>query len=129
LNAADPFIISQGDRIVALAARRAIPAVYSTRTFLEAGGLMVYGAFILEEWRVVGRYVGRILNGEKPANLPVQRSTMVKLTINIKAAKALGITVPTALLVLVSCCEITSTAIAAGQWRHGSACRGASLHH
>jgi putative tryptophan/tyrosine transport system substrate-binding protein len=99
LNAADPFIISQRDRIVALAARRAIPAIYSTRSFLEAGGLIFYGASGFEEFRVVGSYVGRILNGEKPANLPVQRSTKVELAINLKVAKALGITVPTALLV------------------------------
>jgi putative tryptophan/tyrosine transport system substrate-binding protein len=100
LNAADPFIISQRDRIVALAARRAIPAIYSTLSFLEAGGLIFYGAGRgLEEYRVVGRYVGRILNGEKPANLPVQRSTKVELAVNLKVAKALGITVPAALLV------------------------------
>jgi putative tryptophan/tyrosine transport system substrate-binding protein len=99
LNAADPFVISQSRRIVALAARRAIPAIYSTRSFLEAGGLIFYGASGLEEFRVVGSYIGRILNGEKPANLPVQRSTKVELAINLKVAKALGITVPTAVLV------------------------------
>jgi putative tryptophan/tyrosine transport system substrate-binding protein len=99
LNGADPFIISQSYRIVSLAARRAIPAIYSTRSFLEAGGLIFYGASGLEEFRVVGRYVGRILNGENPANLPVQQSTKVELAINLKVAQALGITVPTALLV------------------------------
>jgi putative ABC transport system substrate-binding protein len=99
LNAADPFIISQRDRIVALAARRAIPGVYSSRSYFEAGGLMFFGASGLEEWRVVGNYVGRILNGEKPADLPVQQSTKVELKINLKTAKALGISVPTALLV------------------------------
>jgi putative tryptophan/tyrosine transport system substrate-binding protein len=99
LNAADPFIISQRDRIVALAARRAIPGVYSTRNYFEdAGGLMFYGASGVEEYRTVGNYVGRILNGEKPADLPVQRSTKVELAINLKVAKALGITVPTALV-------------------------------
>jgi putative tryptophan/tyrosine transport system substrate-binding protein len=98
LNAADPFIISQSDRIVALAARRAIPAVYSARPFLDAGGLIYYGTFAFEELRVVGRYVGRILKGEKPADLPVQQLTKVELAINLKAAKALGITFPLALL-------------------------------
>jgi putative tryptophan/tyrosine transport system substrate-binding protein len=98
LNAADPFIISQRDRIVALAARRAIPGVYSTPLYLLAGGLIFYGASGLDEFRMVGNYVGRILSGEKPADLPVQRSTKVELRINLKVAKALGITVPTALL-------------------------------
>jgi putative ABC transport system substrate-binding protein len=99
LNAADPFIISQRDRIVALATRRAIPGVYSARNYFEeAGGLMFYGASGLEEYRAVGNYVGRILNGEKPADLPVLRPTKFDLVINLKVAKALGITVPTALL-------------------------------
>jgi putative tryptophan/tyrosine transport system substrate-binding protein len=97
LNAADPFIISQRDRIVALAARRAIPGVYSTALYFLAGGLIFYGA-ALDEFRMVGNYVGRILGGEKPADLPVQQSTKVELRINLKVAKALGITVPTALL-------------------------------
>src|SRR5262249_34884837 len=84
LNAADPFIILQSDRIVALAARRKIPGVYSTPTFLEAGGLMFYGTNLIEEYRMVGAYVGRILMGEKPADLPVQQSTKVELAINLK---------------------------------------------
>jgi putative ABC transport system substrate-binding protein len=99
LNAADPFIISQRDRIVALAARRAIPGVYSTLPFLEAGGLMFYGVDSTEAYRLVGTYVGRILKGEKPADLPVQQSTKVELVINLKVAKAAGIAIPTALLV------------------------------
>jgi putative ABC transport system substrate-binding protein len=99
LNAADPFIISQCDRIVALAERRTIPGIYSARQFLEAGGLMFYGTDAFEMWHVVGTYVGRILKGEKPGDLPVQESTKVELAINLKAAKALRITIPTALLV------------------------------
>jgi putative ABC transport system substrate-binding protein len=99
LNAADPFIISQQDRIVALAARRAIPGVYSFPTFLDAGGLMFYGSSRLEEFYTVGTYVGRILKGEKPGDLPVQQSTKVELGINLKVAKAAGIIIPTALLV------------------------------
>jgi putative tryptophan/tyrosine transport system substrate-binding protein len=99
LNAADPFIISQRDRIVALAARRAIPGVYSAPSFFEAGGLISYGSSGIDEFRMVGTYVGRILKGEKPADLPVQQSTKVELAINLKVAKAAGITIPTALLV------------------------------
>jgi len=98
LNAADPLIISQYERIIAFAARRAIPGVYSTREFVDEGGLIFYGTGF-DEHRVVGNYVGRILNGEKPADLPVQLSTKVELIINLKAGKALGITVPAVLLV------------------------------
>jgi putative ABC transport system substrate-binding protein len=99
LNAADPFIISQRDRIIALAARRKIPGVYSARVFFDDGGLIFYGPAGFEEYRTVGIYVGRILKGEKPADLPVQQSTKVELLINLKVAKAAGITIPTALLV------------------------------
>jgi putative ABC transport system substrate-binding protein len=99
LNAADPFIISQRDRIVALAARRGIPGVYSAPAFFNAGGLIFYGSSAVEEWYTVGTYVGRILKGEKPGDLPVQQSTKVELAINLKVAKAAGITIPTALLV------------------------------
>jgi len=99
LNAADPFIISQGDRIIALAARRAIPGVYSAPPFFDGGGLMFYGSSRLEEYYTVGTYIGRILKGEKPGDLPVQQSTKVELAINLKVAKAAGITIPTALLV------------------------------
>jgi putative ABC transport system substrate-binding protein len=98
LNAADPFIISQRDRIVALAARRKIPGVYSALPFFEAGGLMFYGASGREAFRMVGTYVGRILKGEKPGDLPVQRSTKVDLFINLKVAETLGVTIPTSLI-------------------------------
>jgi putative ABC transport system substrate-binding protein len=99
LTAADPFIISQRDRIIALAARQAIPAIFSSRYEHEAGGLMTYGADSTDGHRVVGTYVGRILKGEKPADLPVQQSSKIELLVNLKLAKALGITIPTALLV------------------------------
>jgi putative tryptophan/tyrosine transport system substrate-binding protein len=99
LTAADPFINRQQDQILALAARRAIPAIYSSRNFYEAGGLMLYGTDGSDGHRLAGTYVGRILKGEKPANLPVQQSTKVELAVNLKTAKALGITLPTALLV------------------------------
>ena len=99
MTAADPFIISQRDRIIALAARRAIPAIYSNRNEHEAGGLMTYTADTVNGHRLAGTYVGRILKGEKAADLPVQQSTKVELFVNLKVAKALGITIPTALLV------------------------------
>ncbi len=99
LTAADPFIIAQRKQIIALAARLAIPAIYSSRNEYDDGGLMSYGADSLEGHRIAGTYVGRILKGEKPGDLPVQQSTKVELAINLKLAKALGITIPTALLV------------------------------
>jgi putative ABC transport system substrate-binding protein len=98
LTAADPFIISQADRIIALAARRAIPAIFSTRGQHEAGGLMTYGSDSSDGHRMAGTYVGRILKGEKPADLPVQQSAKIELLVNLKTAKALGLTVPLTLL-------------------------------
>jgi len=85
-------------RLGALALRYRIPAVHSYREFTEAGGLMSYGGDRADSNRLVGIYVGRILKGEKPADLPVQQSTKVELIINLKTAKALGITVPITLL-------------------------------
>src|SRR5207245_1306145 len=93
------IVISQRIPIIALAARRAIPAIYSARTEHDAGGLMTYTTDGAEGYRIAGTYVGRILKGEKPGDLPVQQSTKVELLINLKVAKALGITFPTALLV------------------------------
>ena len=85
-------------RLVMLAARHAIPAIYPYRAFAAAGGLMSYGADLADAFWHVGTYAGRILKGEKPANLPVQLATKVALTINLKTAKALGITFPLPLL-------------------------------
>jgi putative tryptophan/tyrosine transport system substrate-binding protein len=86
------------DRLIATVARRAIPAIYPDRLFSEAGGLMSYGTDIPDGYRLAGAYVGRILKGEKPADLPVQQSTKVELLLNLKTAKALGMTFPLTLL-------------------------------
>ena len=90
----DPLFFRQREQLAASAASHLVPAVYFGRGNVEVGGLMTYGANIMDANRVVGTYVGRILKGEKPADLPVQRSTKVELIINLKTAKALGLTVP-----------------------------------
>jgi putative ABC transport system substrate-binding protein len=87
----DGFLLTHPDQIVALAAHHAVPAIYAWREAMAVGGLMSYGTNILEAWRQAGVYTGRILKGEKPADLPVQRVTKIELIINLKTAKALGI--------------------------------------
>ena len=92
------FFLTQRDRLIELAARHAVPTIYAFRDFPIAGGLMSYGADFKEPYRLLGIYTGRVLKGEKPANLPVQQATKVELVINQKTAKALGISVPQALI-------------------------------
>jgi putative ABC transport system substrate-binding protein len=90
----DAFFTSHSKQLAALAARYRVPAVYQWREFAAAGGLMSYGSNVTETHRLVGLYAGRILKGDKPADLPVQQATNIELYINLKTAKALGISVP-----------------------------------
>jgi len=94
----DPFFVSRRDELVALAARYVVPTIYVQREFALAGGLIGYGTNLTDAYRQVGLYVSRILKGAKPSDLPVVRPTKFDFVINLKAAKALGLTVPPALL-------------------------------
>jgi putative ABC transport system substrate-binding protein len=91
---ADVLFTSHIEQLAALTVRHAVPAAYQWRQFTAAGGLLSYGSDVTDAYRLAGIYVGRILKGEKPADLPVQQATKVELYINLKTAKALGISVP-----------------------------------
>jgi putative ABC transport system substrate-binding protein len=94
----DALFTSRSEQLAALALRHAMPAIYQFREFAAAGGLLSYGGSLNDSFRQVGAYTGRILKGEKPANLPVQQATKLEFIINLRTAKALGITVPIPLL-------------------------------
>jgi len=95
---ADVLFTNGSEQLAALALRHRVPAIYSTREFALAGGLIGYGPSIADAWRLTGVYAGRILKGEKPADLPVQQVTKVELIINLKTANAIGLTIPLPLI-------------------------------
>src|SRR5262249_474052 len=95
---ADPFFTSRSNQLAALAVQHAVPTIYQYREFAAAGGLLSYGANVEHTYRLAGIYVGRILKGEKPAELAVQQATKGELYVNLKTAKALGLAIPPSLV-------------------------------
>jgi ABC-type uncharacterized transport system substrate-binding protein len=98
--ATDPFLLGQREQLVRLATHYMVPTVYFLREFVEAGGLLSYGPDIASGYRQAGIYTGQILGGAKPATMPVLRPTRFNLFLNMKTAKAIGLTLPDTLLVL-----------------------------
>lgn len=96
----DPFFLAERDRLGALSARDKIPTMYNEREYVAVGGLISYGASIADGYRLAGTYVGKILKGAKPNDLPIMQPTKFDLSINLKTAKTLGLTVPDRLLAL-----------------------------
>jgi putative tryptophan/tyrosine transport system substrate-binding protein len=94
----DPVFNNHSEQLAVLALRYSVPAIYQFRPFVAAGGLMSYGTDLEEIYRLVGNYIGRILKGEKPADLPVQSPTKYETVLNLKTANALGLTIPETLL-------------------------------
>src|SRR5262249_24124507 len=94
----DAFLNSRSEELAALTLRHRVPAIFPTSEFVAAGVLMSYSAGVTEAYRLVGEYAGRILKGEKPANMPVQQASKIELILNLKTARALGLEVPPTLL-------------------------------
>ena len=99
---ADPFFIARRQQIVTLAARYSLPTIYEWREFVDAGGLISYGPSLTGVYRQIGNYVGRMLNGDKPTDLPVMQPTLFDLVVNLNTAKTLGLTVPQSILARAS---------------------------